>query len=81
MKTKTSPEDTPIEKRYWTVKDGARYLNVHYTTLYDWINIEGKRRITILIDSPPPTRRFGGTGRNCIRLPIEEFKKWADKFK
>jgi len=77
MKTRANPETSRAEKRYWTVKDAARYLNVHVATVYGWITDQNKERPCKLIGPPPPVRRFGP---NCIRLPITEFKKWADTF-
>jgi hypothetical protein len=68
------PSQEEIQKRYWTAKDVARYLNVHFTTVYGWVTPSTKNRPPKLIGPPPPHRRFGP---NCIRFPIEEFKKWA----
>lgn len=71
---KTPPLEE-IQKAYWTAKDAARYLGVHFTTVYSWIK-PSKKRPAKIIGTPPPYRRFG---ENCIRFPIEEFKAWAAK--
>jgi len=68
-----SPEE--IQKAYWTAKDAARYLSVHFTTVYSWVK-PSKKRPARIIGEPPPYRRFGN---NCIRFPIDEFKAWAAK--
>jgi Helix-turn-helix domain len=78
MKTRPAVKTSRSEKSFWTVKEAARYLNVHYVTIYSWITDQGKTKPCKLIGDPPPVRRFG---RNCIRLPIEEFKAWAETFK
>jgi hypothetical protein len=66
------------EKSYWSPKEAARYIGVHYVTLYSWIRAADKTKKHVkLLGPPPPVRHFG---RNCIRLPIEEFKEWAANF-
>jgi hypothetical protein len=77
MKTRPAVKTSRSEKSYWTVKEAARYLNVHYVTVYSWIADQGKDKPCKLTGEPPPVIRFG---RNCIRLPIEEFKEWAANF-
>jgi hypothetical protein len=77
MPARAKVETPRAEKSYWTVKEAARYLSVNYITFYSWITVQHKKRHVKLLGNPPPVRRFG---RNCIRIPIDEFKEWAENF-
>jgi len=63
------------DKRFWTTKEAANYVNVTVWTLLDWCGNRRGSHSSKLIGSKPPFRRFG---RNCIRFPIQEFIEWAD---
>ena len=79
MKKLDAAEPTNSEKRFWTVKDAARYLGMRDTTLYAWLNPTGGSRQSKLPGPPPPTYRFGQ--HKGIRFPIKEFIKWAETFR
>jgi transposase-like protein len=78
MKKSVVAEPIRSEKRFWTVKDAARYLGMRDTTLYDWIKSAPREKTTIP-DPPPPVYRFGT--RRGIRFPIQEFIQWAENFR
>jgi len=69
-------QDSEVEKRYWTVKDAARYLNISPVTFYGWLTDQGVKRPVKLFGSKPPHCRFGV---NVIRIPIKEFIEWVNK--
>lgn len=66
------------DQTHWSVKAAARYLGIAPSTLYGWLNPESGTKRAYVIGDKPPYIRFG---RNSIRLPIEEFKKWADSYR
>jgi predicted DNA-binding transcriptional regulator AlpA len=78
-KPKQAAEPIRSEKRFWTVKDAARYLGLSEFTLYDWINVKKERPKPSTIASIPPVYRFGS--RRAIRFKIDEFIEWAETFK
>jgi hypothetical protein len=64
-------------KSYWTIKDAARYINVHASTLYAWLHPEKQvKKGRPPGSAPPPAYRFG---KHAIRIPIDEFKQWAEQ--
>jgi predicted DNA-binding transcriptional regulator AlpA len=80
MTKPTAPEPLRSEKRYWTVKDAARYLGMTPNTIYSWINPDTQKRPAQLPSGPPPpVYRFGT--RQGIRLPIKEFIAWIENFR
>ena len=79
MKKSVVTEPTTSEKRFWTVKDAARYLGMRDTTLYAWVNPKGFKKQSKLSGPPPPVYRFGQ--HKGIRFPIKEFINWAENFR
>lgn len=66
------------EPTHWSVKAAARYLGIAPSTLYSWLDSDRiATRGARLIGNKPPHKRFG---RNCIRLPIVEFKNWVENY-
>lgn len=69
---------TPDERRFWSAKEAAAYVQVTVHCLYAWVRENGDNKCySRLIGPPPPVRRFG---RNVLRFPVEEFKAWANNF-
>ena len=57
----------PLDDSFYTPKEAAAYLRVSMLTFYKYLRKPRSK-------GGPPVRRFG---RNCIRLPREQFIKWA----
>lgn len=71
----------PAEPEFWHPKDAANYLNIHVSTLYEWVGSTKyknlKEKGSVLAGPKPPFYRFG---RNCIRFPVKKFKAWTERF-
>ncbi len=57
-----------ISKVFFTSKEAAAYIGVTRKTFYRHLKKPPTK-------GGPPRRRFG---KNCIRIPIELFVKWAN---
>ena len=55
------------QSAFYTIKEAAAILGVSRTTIYGYTRKRGHKNAL-------PIRRFG---RNCIRIPKEQFHKWA----
>jgi excisionase family DNA binding protein len=64
--------DTPTQRRpaisteFYTLKEAAALVGVHYTTFWNWLKRKNK--------NSPPFRRFGGV----IRIPKREFHRYLN---
>lgn len=69
MQKKSKPvKDSVLNEdvQFLTLEECAKYLRVHYHTLYGWVQ-NGKG---------PPIRQFT---KQCIRVPKKAFFEWAEK--
>ncbi len=64
-----------LDRRFWTAKEAAAYLQVSTTTLYAWCGGYKWKKVSKLVGPKPPFKKFA---RNVMRFPIVEFKQWAD---
>ncbi|MFZ3214918.1 MAG: helix-turn-helix domain-containing protein [Candidatus Acidiferrales bacterium] len=77
---KTAPVEPPTsDKKFWTIKDAARYLGISQYTVYDWLKPNRKAPRPSSISAMPPVYRFGK--RRGLRFPIKEFIAWAETFR
>jgi len=58
----------PLADTFLTPKEAATFMRVSMETFYKYLRKPASK-------GGPPQRRFG---RNCIRIPREQFFKWAN---
>lgn len=66
----------PEDKKWWTPKEAAAFLQIHVQTLYAFISPRKYKTNGKLLGPPPPYRRISA---KVIRIPRVKFIEWAER--